>query len=407
MSARARCVGLALAMALAMTATVAGAAVPAPAGAGFGPSGRCGVCHPAERVQFEHSRHAVETVSCVSCHGGNDRAIDQAGAHSGRFRGRPARASIPALCASCHSDETRMRAYNLPVDQFALYQTSGHGQALAKGNLRVAVCSDCHGAHDVLPPDDPASRVFPTNIPKTCGGCHGDTSATAPKPGGEYREYLSSVHAHELLDKGNRRAPTCVSCHGAHGAAPPQVGDVDKVCGNCHTAERRYFTAGPHLAGMTKAGLPECASCHKAHAIAAAQPRRLGTACAECHGPRSAQEQLGKRLYASYSAALAGIGRAAESVEKAERIPLPTEDYRARLENARTYLREALPAAHAADAAVVEGFTSRALSVSDEIEREIHKKLVERNWRYVGLALFWFYLILTIVILRRQQKGAS
>jgi hypothetical protein len=195
-----------------------------------------------------------------------------------------------------------------------------------------------------------------------------------------------------------------VSCHGAHGAAPPTVGDVDKVCGNCHTAERRYFSMGPHRSGMTKAGLAECSSCHGSHAVAAAQPRRLGTQCAQCHGADSRQAKLGQRLFAAYSAATREIERASQRVEAAERIPLPTEDYRARLETARTYLREVLPAAHAADAALVDGLTSRARSVGSEIEREIHEKMVERNWRYVGLALLWFYLVITILILRRLQR---
>ena len=39
-------------------------------------SGRCGVCHPAERVQFERSSHAPEGVRCVSCHGGDDRSLE-------------------------------------------------------------------------------------------------------------------------------------------------------------------------------------------------------------------------------------------------------------------------------------------------------------------------------------------
>ena len=364
-------------------------------------SGRCGTCHPRERVQFEHSRHAAEDVTCVSCHGGNDQALDRAAAHARGFR-RIGRREVPAVCASCHSDETKMRPYDLPVDQLALYNTSGHGRRLAQGDTKVAVCSDCHGAHDILAAEDPTSRVFPSNIPKTCGACHGDTTRVAGH-GAPYNEYMGSVHAHELIDRGNRHAPSCVSCHGAHGAAPPQVGDVDKVCGNCHTAERRYFIAGPHRAGMVGAGLGECSSCHGAHAIATAQPQRLGPMCARCHGDGSPHVQRGARMFQAYDRAAKEIDHTARRIEKDECIPIPTEDYRARLETAHTYLREALPAAHAVDETVVADFAGRARSVGEEIEREIHEKLVERNWRYVGLALFWFYLILTIVILRRFQ----
>ena len=372
-------------------------------------AGRCGVCHPGERVQFERSSHSQEGVRCVSCHGGNDRSLEQGVAHGAGFTGRPKRTDIPRQCASCHSDHERMRPYNLPVDQLALYQTSGHGRRLAQGDTRVAVCSDCHGAHDVLPPTDPASRVFRVNLPKTCLGCHGDSArlARTGRATDDSRTYLSSVHAHELLDRGNPRAPTCVSCHGVHGAAPPGAGDVDKVCGHCHTAERRYFAAGPHRDGMVKAGLPECVSCHGNHAIGAAQPQRLASVCARCHGAQSVQATLGGRMWTEYQAAASQIEQAAALVTTADRVPIQTEDYRARLEEARTYLREALPAAHAVQEQTVAGLTTRARAVGAEVASEIYGKLGHLQARKVGLVVFWFYLALTVVVLRRLQSRAA
>lgn len=372
-------------------------------------AGRCGVCHPSERVQFERSSHAQEDVHCVSCHGGDDRSLEQRVAHGAGFRGRPRRADIPRLCASCHADESRMRSYNLPVDQYALYQTSGHGRRLAQGDTRVAVCSDCHGAHDILAPSDPSSRVFRINLPKTCLGCHADSSRMVGRGGkmDDARTYLASVHAHELLDRGNPRAPTCVSCHGVHGAAPPGAGDIDKVCGHCHTAERRYFAAGPHLERMVKAGLPECVSCHGNHAIEASQPQRLPSVCAGCHGAGSAQVALGARMWTEYQAAATQIDQASALVARADAIPIQTEDYRARIEEARTYLREALPAAHAVQEQTVAGLTTRARGIGAEVASEIYGKLGHLQARKVGLVVFWFYLALTIVVLRRLQTRAA
>jgi hypothetical protein len=384
-------------------------AQPAPAPAtGSVAAGRCGVCHPAERVLFAKSRHSREGVRCTSCHGGNDRSEDVGAAHAGAFKGRPSRRDIPALCASCHSNEERMRAYNLPVDQYALYQTSGHGRRLAKGDLRVAVCSDCHGAHDILPPSDPASRVFELNIPKTCGTCHGDSTLMSARGLPDvFREYMSSIHAHELFDQGNRRSPTCVNCHGVHGAAPPAVGDVDKVCGQCHTAERRYFVAGPHRDGLLRAGQPECASCHGDHAIAGTRPQRISTLCVQCHGQGSPQAALGGRLWTDYRAAAQEIDKAAAMIDRADAVPLQTEDYRSRLQEARTYLREALPAAHSVQEATVEGFALRARSVSSEIELEINAKLVNLRTRKFVLIVFWFYVLVTILVLRRFRDRAA
>ena len=393
---------LGAALALGAMLALAKAAHPQPAPGAA--AGRCGVCHPAERVQFDASAHAREQVRCVSCHGGDDRSLVQSVAHGSGFRGRPARATIPSLCASCHSDVQRMRPYNLPVDQHALYQTSGHGLGLARGDTRVAVCSDCHGAHDILKAQDPASRTFPASIPRTCGRCHGDTTAAAHAPV-VLPAYAKSVHARELLDHGNLRAPTCVSCHGVHGAAPPSLGDVAKVCGQCHTAERRFLNAGGHRPG--EPGKPECSACHGAHDTAPARPERLAEACATCHPAGSPQVAAGARMWAGYKGAADGLTRAEAATARAEAVPINTDDYRARLEEARTYLREALPAAHSVREDVVAGFTTRALSVAREVESEVGAKLGEVRVRRYLLILFWFYVLVTILVLRAfHRRGA-
>jgi hypothetical protein len=399
-----------VALALVARASWAQPGNPAPAtapAAATGAAGKCGVCHPRERVQFETSQHAHEDVRCVSCHGGNDRELTVPTAHAAGFRGRPARADIPRLCASCHADQGKMRSYNLPVDQYALYQTSGHGRRLAAGDTRVAVCSDCHGAHDILPPSDSRSRVNKLNIPRTCGECHGDakTAAGSRTKTNIFHDYLTSVHGIELVEHGNPRAPTCVNCHGAHGAAPPALGDVGKACGQCHSEERRYFEAGPHRAALDRAGLPECVSCHSNHAIAAAQPRRLASMCTSCHAAGSPQEARGKRMWTEVETATTEIEQAAALTAQAEQVPLNIEDYRARIEEARTYLREALPAAHSAQEEIVAGFTSRARSVGQEVETEIYAKLGHTRTRKLLLIVFWFYLIITIFVLRQFRRS--
>jgi hypothetical protein len=35
-----------------------------------------------------------------------------------------------------------------------------------------AVCTDCHGVHDILPASDPASTVNPDHLLATCQKCH-------------------------------------------------------------------------------------------------------------------------------------------------------------------------------------------------------------------------------------------
>ncbi len=103
------------------------ASVPAPA------QEMCGTCHPENRVSFEQSIHHLENVTCSDCHGGDPAAREVAAAHRKDFRSLSNRLEVPEMCASCHADLDRMRAYNLPVDQYAVYLTSQHGKALAAG----------------------------------------------------------------------------------------------------------------------------------------------------------------------------------------------------------------------------------------------------------------------------------
>ena len=203
-------------------------------------------------AQWQQSVHAERGVTCADCHGGNPAATTKEEAMSAEagYVGVPTKAAIPALCASCHADVAQMRQYNLPTDQYAQYQESVHGALLAKGDTNVATCYDCHGGHQVLKANDPASSVYPANVPKTCAGCHADKPLMAPYkiPTDQYDQYVQSVHGHAVLDEQNFKAPTCATCHGTHGAAPPGVGEVANVCGSCHGATQTYFSKSPSCA---------------------------------------------------------------------------------------------------------------------------------------------------------------
>lgn len=361
---------------------------------------RCGVCHPESRVEFETSQHAQEGVSCTDCHRGDGDTLDTDRAHRGGFRNLGDRQSSPKVCAECHSDLEKMRPYNLPVDQYAVYQTSQHGKAVERGDLDAAVCTDCHGVHDIRRVGDPESSTYSRNIPSTCARCHADPSLMEPSglSASVVDEYRSTIHGQALLEEGNTAAPNCTTCHGVHGAAPPAFGDVDKICGACHDQTRQAFIEGPHREGMIAAGLPECASCHSNHAIKRFQPADVIGLCGECHGAESGQAALGGKMNTLVESAAVQIEEASQLVERAERAALRIEDYEARLEGARTYLTEALPLVHTVTIEPVETVTRRARSIAEEVQHEIYGEL-DRTEEHLGLALFWFYVLMTLVIL--------
>ncbi|HEU4334905.1 MAG TPA: cytochrome c3 family protein [Candidatus Eisenbacteria bacterium] len=372
-------------------------------------AGMCGVCHSEIRVKYEKGVHNREGIGCTSCHGGNAAAITVATAHTGGYRGLPARRTIPALCASCHADVAKMRFYNLPSDQYALYQTSQHGIHLAQGDANAAVCTDCHGPHEIRPPDDPQSSVFPRNIPNTCGKCHGTPSFQAryKKKENPVADYRTGVHGKAFLAGANDNAPECTRCHGSHGATPPGVGDVDKVCGQCHETTRGYFVAGPHKEAMDAAGLPECAACHHSHNTVAVKADKLTAVCADCHEKGDDEMKVAAAIERMTHDATAEIAEAERLVTEAARIPLYVEDYRSRLQDARTALLEAAPVTHALDTTLVEPHMRRARSIAATVGEEVHEKLSSRWWHKVGLGLFWFYLLLTAVILTRYRRRAA
>ncbi|MDH3404819.1 MAG: cytochrome c3 family protein, partial [Acidobacteriota bacterium] len=292
----------------------------------------------------------------------------------------------------------------------AMYQTSQHGLSVAGGDERAAVCTDCHGVHDIRAPDHPRSPANPANLGATCGRCHGDRSLME-RYGHDHElveRYESSVHGRAVA-AGNVAAPTCVNCHGVHGATPPGVGDVGKVCGTCHVQARVAFLAGPHGTGLAAANLPECESCHSNHAIHPLDDADLGSLCAECHEGDSEAVQVGLKVRALIGAASEELDRAELLTLEAEKVPLDVEDHLARLGEARTYVTEAQTIVHAVSVEPVEEVTRRARSIGQEIQHELYSEL-DRTNAHIGLAIFWFYVLMTLVILfgyRRRLGRAS
>ena len=229
----------------------------------------CVACHlalddakltpPAKAVRDDV--HAKNGFTCVFCHGGDASQEDQALAHDPKkgFRGKPAPREIPGLCGKCHADAALMKQFNPSrrIDQLAEYKSSGHGKKLAEGDATVAQCVSCHGAHGILPVKDSRSPVSTTKIAQTCNRCHGDAALMASHklPSDIYAKYSKSVHA-RAREKGDLSAPTCNSCHGNHGAAPPEVGSVANVCGTCHAVFADKFKLSPHWEPFKDMGLP-------------------------------------------------------------------------------------------------------------------------------------------------------
>ena len=159
----------------------------------------------------------------------------------------------------------------------------------AKGDPKPAECASCHGSHEILAASDVRSRVYPTNLPGTCAGCHSNTEYMKQYgiPTDQFEKFSKSVHGVALLQKHDLGAPACNKCHGNHGATPPGIESISKVCGTCHALNADLFSSSPHKRAFDERKLPECETCHGNHEIIAATDKLLGTApgasCSRCH----------------------------------------------------------------------------------------------------------------------------
>ena len=265
---------------------------------------KCAQCHADEVKEFKQSIHGKAAASgdpdapnCISCHGPIHQIQSSSDATS-----LVAKKNLPDTCAACHSNQQFLSRHNIPfAHPVELYRQSVHGRAVADGDGAAASCSDCHGSHGILPPQDARSKINHWNIPATCGQCHGEIAKT----------YLQSVHG-QAMKAGVRDAPVCSDCHGEHlilgPKEPGSLVNASRVsmatCGRCHSDERlalRYnlpadrvpsFADSYHGLAMRggSQSVANCASCHGVHNIFPSKDARstvnaanLAKTCGNCH----------------------------------------------------------------------------------------------------------------------------
>ncbi len=257
----------------------------------------CLACHltlsearlSAVAKEYQTSVHRDERIGCAGCHGGTPtdptvRAHDAAAS----FVARPARHAIAELCGGCHSDPVFVRRFNarLPVDQKRLFELSVHGRLSSGSDPKAPTCSDCHGAHGVLPVDASDSPVNSAHVVELCARCHADRKymQSYGTPTDQVEAWRASSHG-MAARAGNSRAPTCTGCHSPH-AGTLETFSAAALCGRCHEEQRRLFMASPHAKPFRRLGLAECIPCHGDHDVASTSwlmGMSPEAACSRCH----------------------------------------------------------------------------------------------------------------------------
>ena len=143
----------------------------------------CSTCHEDIADEYQGSVHGTALAEddnpdvpvCITCHGVHNIAS----AKTASFR----QESV-GLCATCHADEQLMGKYDISADVFKTYLDDFHGKTVGFYQEEassvwpdVAVCTDCHGVHDMKKVDDPGSSVIKQNLVTTCRKCHENATA--------------------------------------------------------------------------------------------------------------------------------------------------------------------------------------------------------------------------------------
>jgi hypothetical protein len=134
----------------------------------------------------------------------------------------PAAAQQATTCFACHASQNA----TLP----AVHRTDDW---IRSGHATVG-CQGCHGGNPttldartahrgVIDAVSPFSTLHPINLTQTCSLCH--RASAAP--------YFETLHQ-LLADAGDRRAPTCATCHGVTFTYVPSPAETEQLCASCH-----------------------------------------------------------------------------------------------------------------------------------------------------------------------------
>jgi predicted CXXCH cytochrome family protein len=264
-------------------------------------------------------------IYCLSCHSNPDLSIDLPSGESLSLYISPEQleesihSPLGIECEACHTDITTFphpelqyeskrelaRAYYLSCqkchsDNYNKTLDSMHANAAEAGNLDAPICTDCHGAHYIKPPDEPRSLIS-----ETCGHCHSEI----------YDVYKGSIHGWALIEEDNPDVPVCTDCHGVHNIQDPRTElfhiETPELCAGCHADEElmsKYgLTADVYNiyklswhgvdVSIYKAKWPTiwhesavCTDCHGIHDIlgvenpnSSVHPSNLLQTCQKCH----------------------------------------------------------------------------------------------------------------------------
>jgi predicted CXXCH cytochrome family protein len=262
---------------------------------------------------------------------------------------------------------------------------------MAKGETRVATCSDCHGAHGIRAAGDAKSPVAPANVTATCARCHSDKEKMAAfRHGDAPAEWKASVHG-VAFQHGDTSSPTCITCHSSHGALPAGAAKLEEVCWQCHVREAALYKASPKKKIFEETEHPGCVTCHENHKIEKPSDSYVDikgdAVCATCHDADmkgAAEIALVKQ---GLDRLTTSIDRAGVALDHAERVGMLVDDGRQSLRDAREQQILARVAVHTFTAKPFTAAADPGVKHAAQAEAIAQQALRDLQYRRKGLAV--------------------
>ncbi len=162
---------------------------------------RCAACHAGVYRVYAGSVHGRALLAgngdvpiCTDCHSSHQiRSASSNGFHD----------AVPEICAKCHGNSAVMGRYGLSASVVKTYLADFHGLTLSlyrkeagagsRPDRPMAVCTDCHGAHDIASVSGADIRTLKLRLLGRCRKCH--PNATVNFPGAWLSHYEPSLKA--------------------------------------------------------------------------------------------------------------------------------------------------------------------------------------------------------------------
>ena len=398
----------------------------------------CYDCHSAVNAKqaeiasdWKDSVHGQGEVTCADCHGGDPGSdqITKAMDPEIGFKGAPDRPATVGLCGSCHANVDTMKASGLPTDQYAKYWSSVHGQQLiTNDDARVAVCTDCHGVHDIKKVSDPTAKTFALNVPDAVRKLPRGRAADAAvwHPHGPVRRLLQERPRSRAAGQQGRPCPVLRVLPRVSRRPAADVGDggggvwqvPHRHAGPVHgepalgapdrgpqvlDLPRNPRRGQAELQALLPSPAPEytCVTCHdlQTHTL------RLEISqfddpdnrrCDTCHHPESQiYSQIEGISNAVVSAEEAYVD-AEDEIQKAAGLGMITSDAEVALAGAKTSLIQAQAAVHTTKLTSIAELSADAVTKSEEARALATAKIDETDFRRSAMVVVLGFILLGV-----------